>query len=40
MDADLTALKSLQQFSRDRPDDWQSILEDFEQLTGDHVYLQ
>lgn len=40
MEADLTALKSLQQFSRDRPDDWQSILENFEQLTGDHVYLQ
>lgn len=40
MEADLAALKSLQQFSHDRPDDWQNILENFEQLTGDHVYLQ
>ncbi|KAL4914471.1 NADP-dependent oxidoreductase domain-containing protein [Aspergillus aurantiobrunneus] len=40
MEADLTALQSLQGFSNDNPDDWQNILEEFEQLTGDHVYLQ
>ncbi|KAL4787053.1 NADP-dependent oxidoreductase domain-containing protein [Aspergillus varians] len=40
MEADLKALKSLQQFARDSPEDWQSILEDFEQVTGDHVYLK
>ncbi|KAL4805026.1 NADP-dependent oxidoreductase domain-containing protein [Aspergillus unguis] len=40
MEADLAALKTLRQFSSNNPDNWQSILEDFEQLTGDHVYLQ
>ncbi|KAL4864525.1 hypothetical protein BDV12DRAFT_176089 [Aspergillus spectabilis] len=40
METDLAAIKSLQQFSSHNPGDWQSILEDFQQLTGDHVYLQ
>lgn len=40
MEADLTALKTLQRFSQDSPDDWSRHLEDFQQLTGDHVYLQ
>ncbi|KAL2828043.1 NADP-dependent oxidoreductase domain-containing protein [Aspergillus cavernicola] len=40
MEEDLAALKSLEQFSSDNPEDWQRFLEDFQQLTGDHVYLQ
>ncbi|KAL4882238.1 NADP-dependent oxidoreductase domain-containing protein [Aspergillus karnatakaensis] len=40
MESDLKALRSLQQFSSNNPDDWQGILEDFQQLTGDHVYLE
>jgi diketogulonate reductase-like aldo/keto reductase len=40
MEADLNALKSLALFSNENPEEWQNILEDFEQLTGDHVYLQ
>ncbi|KAL4961002.1 putative aldo-keto reductase (AKR) [Aspergillus stella-maris] len=40
MKADLTALKTLEQFSSDKTEDWQDILEDFDQLTGDHVYLE
>ncbi|KAL6234866.1 hypothetical protein BDW75DRAFT_155336 [Aspergillus navahoensis] len=40
METDLNALKSLQLFSSENSKEWQSILEDFKQLTGDHVYLQ
>ncbi|KAL4988921.1 NADP-dependent oxidoreductase domain-containing protein [Aspergillus falconensis] len=40
MEADVNALKSLQLFSSDNQEEWQGILEDFEQLIGDHVYLQ
>ncbi|KAI9370503.1 NADP-dependent oxidoreductase domain-containing protein [Aspergillus egyptiacus] len=40
MQADLAALKILERYSSDNRGDWQGILEDFQQLTGDHVYLQ
>ncbi|KAL5049429.1 hypothetical protein BDW71DRAFT_204690 [Aspergillus fruticulosus] len=40
MEADVNALKSLQLFSSENQEEWQGILEDFEQLIGDHVYLQ
>ncbi|KAL2810134.1 NADP-dependent oxidoreductase domain-containing protein [Aspergillus granulosus] len=40
MEEDLAELKKLEQFSSENPKDWQSHLEDFQQLTGDHVYLQ
>ncbi|KAL4956530.1 NADP-dependent oxidoreductase domain-containing protein [Aspergillus filifer] len=40
MKADLTALRTLRLFSSDNIEHWQNILEDFEQMTGDHVYLE
>ncbi|KAL3476468.1 NADP-dependent oxidoreductase domain-containing protein [Aspergillus californicus] len=40
MEEDLAALKSLEQFSSHNPEEWQGFLEDFQQMTGDHVYLQ
>ncbi|KAL5340656.1 NADP-dependent oxidoreductase domain-containing protein [Aspergillus crustosus] len=40
METDLKALKSLQRFANHNPDGWQGILEDFQQLVGDHVNLQ
>ncbi|KAL3450390.1 NADP-dependent oxidoreductase domain-containing protein [Aspergillus insuetus] len=40
MEEDLAALKSLEQFSKENPDDWQSYLEDFQREIGDHVLLQ
>ncbi|RDW92844.1 putative aldo-keto reductase (AKR) [Aspergillus mulundensis] len=40
MKADLAALKSMQLFSSENPEKWHDLLEDFAQLTGDHVHLQ
>ncbi|KAL4904412.1 hypothetical protein BDW74DRAFT_168438 [Aspergillus multicolor] len=39
MEADLAALKSLQLFSSENPNKWHGVVEDFAQLTGDHVLL-
>ncbi|KAL2849773.1 NADP-dependent oxidoreductase domain-containing protein [Aspergillus pseudodeflectus] len=40
MEEDLAALKSLERYSKENPDDWQSYLEDFQRDIGDHVLLQ
>ncbi|KAL3458945.1 NADP-dependent oxidoreductase domain-containing protein [Aspergillus heterothallicus] len=40
MEDDLAALSSLKRFSGEKPENWQNHLEDFQQLTGDHVLLQ
>ncbi|KAL2846664.1 NADP-dependent oxidoreductase domain-containing protein [Aspergillus pseudoustus] len=40
MEEDLAGLKSLERFSTENAEDWKSHLEDFQQLTGDHVFLQ
>ncbi|KAL2865032.1 putative aldo-keto reductase (AKR) [Aspergillus lucknowensis] len=40
MEEDLAALRTLEQFSGEKPDHWQGLVEEFQQLTGDHVFLQ